>query len=225
MKLTVKDIDKRFGDNHVLKNINLEAYSGKALGILGRNGAGKTTTIRIIMGVFDGDEGEILVDDQKIDRNKIGIGYLPEERGLYPKKVIIDQLLYFGELKGMSKKEAMVSAENYIEEFCDNISILNGGEIVVSGAIKEIKRSYERNKIIVVSEEINEVEQHLQGVSDWVRERARIDDNTLLITLCSAQYKDKLLKKLSEKELAIDEFKVYEPSLNDIFVEHTEEGI
>ena len=85
MKIQVKDLKKKFGSKEVLKGISLEAESGQALGLLGRNGAGKTTTIRIIMGVFFQDSGSILIDDKPIERDKLQIGYLPEERGLYPK--------------------------------------------------------------------------------------------------------------------------------------------
>ena len=80
MKLELKDINKSFGEKHVLKDISLTAESGAALGILGRNGAGKTTTIRIIMDVFPADSGEVLFDGQK--RKSPKIGYLPEERGM-----------------------------------------------------------------------------------------------------------------------------------------------
>lgn len=86
----------------------------KAFGLLGRNGAGKTTSIRILMDVFPANSGEVLIDGHPIDYNKIGIGYLPEERGLYPKKIIIDQLTYFAELKGMSRKAAVQSIDYWL---------------------------------------------------------------------------------------------------------------
>ena len=115
MLLELKNIDKSFGENRVLKGVSFTAESGKAFGLLGRNGAGKTTTIRILMGVFPQDFGEILVDGKPIDHSKIGIGYLPEERGLYPKKVIVDQLVYFAQLKGMSAKDAVKSVDFWLE--------------------------------------------------------------------------------------------------------------
>ncbi len=114
MVLELKDINKSFGENHVLKDVSFSAQSGKAFGLLGRNGAGKTTTIRILMNVFSADSGSIFIDGEPIDRRKIGIGYLPEERGLYPKKVIIDQLAYFAELKGMKRKAAIESIDNWL---------------------------------------------------------------------------------------------------------------
>lgn len=114
MILELKNINKSFGEKQVLKGVSFMAESGKAFGLLGRNGAGKTTTIRILMNVFPADSGDILIDGKLIDYNKIGIGYLPEERGLYPKKIILDQLVYFAELKGMNHKDAVQSVDYWL---------------------------------------------------------------------------------------------------------------
>ena len=115
MILELKNIEKSFGEKKVLTGVSFKAEGGKAFGLLGRNGAGKTTSIRILMDVFPANSGEVLIDGQPIDYNKIGIGYLPEERGLYPKKIIIDQLTYFAELKGMSRKEAVKSIDYWLD--------------------------------------------------------------------------------------------------------------
>jgi len=115
MVLELKDIEKSFGSKKVLTGVSFKAEGGKAFGLLGRNGAGKTTSIRILMDVFPANSGEVLIDGQPIDYSKIGIGYLPEERGLYPKKIIIDQLTYFAELKGMSRKAAVQSIDYWLE--------------------------------------------------------------------------------------------------------------
>lgn len=115
MILELKNIDKSFGEKEVLKGVSFTAEGGKAFGLLGRNGAGKTTSIRILMDVFPANSGEVLIDGKPIDYNKVGIGYLPEERGLYPKKIIIDQLTYFAELKGMSRKDAVKSIDYWLE--------------------------------------------------------------------------------------------------------------
>ena len=115
MILELKNIEKSFGEKKVLTGVSFKAEGGKAFGLLGRNGAGKTTSIRILMDVFPANSGEVLIDGQPIDYNKIGIGYLPEERGLYPKKIILDQLTYFAELKGMSRKEAVKSVDYWLE--------------------------------------------------------------------------------------------------------------
>lgn len=114
MVLELKNIEKSFGGKKVLTGVSFKAEGGKAFGLLGRNGAGKTTSIRILMNVFPANSGEVLIDGQPIDYNKIGIGYLPEERGLYPKKIIIDQLTYFAELKGMSHKAAVQSIDYWL---------------------------------------------------------------------------------------------------------------
>ena len=114
MKLELRNIEKSFGEKKVLTGVSFKAEGGKAFGLLGRNGAGKTTSIRILMDVFPANSGEVLIDGQPINYNKIGIGYLPEERGLYPKKIIIDQLTYFAELKGMSHKAAVQSIDYWL---------------------------------------------------------------------------------------------------------------
>ena len=114
MILELRNIEKSFGEKKVLTGVSFKAEGGKAFGLLGRNGAGKTTSIRILMDVFPANSGEVLIDGQPIDYNKIGIGYLPEERGLYPKKIIIDQLTYFAELKGMGRKAAVQSIDYWL---------------------------------------------------------------------------------------------------------------
>ena len=115
MILELKNIEKSFGEKKVLTGVSFKAEGGKAFGLLGRNGAGKTTSIRILMDVFPANRGEVLIDGQPIDYNKIGIGYLPEERGLYPKKIIIDQLTYFAELKGLRRKDAVKSIDYWLQ--------------------------------------------------------------------------------------------------------------
>lgn len=115
MILELRNIEKSFGEKKVLTGVSFKAEGGKAFGLLGRNGAGKTTSIRILMDVFPANGGEVLLDGKPIDYNKIGIGYLPEERGLYPKKIIIDQLVYFAELKGMSHKAAVKAVDYWLD--------------------------------------------------------------------------------------------------------------
>ena len=115
MILELRNIEKSFGAKKVLTGVSFKAEGGKAFGLLGRNGAGKTTSIRILMNVFPADSGQVLMDGKPVDYNKIGIGYLPEERGLYPKKIIIDQLTYFAELKGMRRDDAVKSIDYWLE--------------------------------------------------------------------------------------------------------------
>lgn len=115
MTLEFKNVYKSFGEKKVLQGVSFTACGGKAFGLLGRNGAGKTTSIRILMGVFPADSGEILFNGEKLDPKRVGIGYLPEERGLYPRKKIIDQLTYFALLKGMRKNDAVKAVDYWLE--------------------------------------------------------------------------------------------------------------
>ena len=291
MILELRNIDKSFGEKEVLKGVSFVAEGGRAFGLLGRNGAGKTTSIRILMNVFPANSGEVLIDGKPIDYDKIGIGYLPEERGLYPKKLIIDQLVYFAELKGMNSKDAVKAVDywlerlgmseyrnkrldtlskgnqqkiqlvtalahnpdivildepfsgldpvnamllkdvvkeeiakgkivlfsshqmSYIEEFCDSIAIINAGKVAISGDLHEIKRTYPRDKIVVSTRSPEKIKADL---GDICTER---DDGTLLIQLAAPSEKQAMMKRLVEN-YDIDEVKVFEPSLNDIFVEY-----
>lgn len=115
MRLEIRDIEKSFGEKQVLKGVSLIAEGGRAFGLLGRNGAGKTTTIRILMDVFPADGGQVLLDGRPIDYGKVSFGYLPEERGLYPKKKIIDQLVYFTELHGLRRADAVKASDRWLE--------------------------------------------------------------------------------------------------------------
>ena len=300
MTIEMRDIKKSFGENEVLKGISFSVQGGKALGLLGRNGAGKTTAIRIIMGVFPQDSGSVLLDGAPINRSKLKIGYLPEERGLYPKKIIIEQLIYFGVLKGLTKTKAGKSAQrwlarlemqeysksrldtlskgnqqkiqlaatlisdpdiiildepfsgldpvnammlkdivkelisegktvlfsshqmNYVEEFCDKIAILNGGNIVLNGNIGEIKRRYDRSTLFISSPQSDEMHKYLNSLGGQV-EGCEKENGGLLVKLKSAADKPELLAALLAPGFDIDEIKVKEPTLNEIFVEYTSE--
>ena len=300
MILTINNVTKSFGEKSVLKEISFSAESGKAVGVLGRNGAGKTTLIRIIMNVFGADSGNVTLDGNPISTQKVRIGYLPEERGLYPKKKIIEQLVYFAELQNIDKKTAIQNAEillrrleieeyknrrldtlskgnqqkvqlvatliadpdiiildepfsgldpvnasllkdlvkdlikngklvlfsshqmNYIEEFCDEILILNGGKIVLSGGIKEIKRGYARNIIEIKTDNIKTISKFLNnGNFDFIK-RITCDDEKIIVTLTDENQKDKLMDAVSQFGNLIDGFSVKEPTLNEIFVAFTE---
>lgn len=107
MSLILENVSKTFGKKLVVDNITLELNEPSVFGLLGTNGAGKTTTIRMILGILKKDKGIITWNGQKVDRKIVNFGYLPEERGIYPKTKIIDQLVYFANLKGLNKKEAI----------------------------------------------------------------------------------------------------------------------
>lgn len=300
MKLEVKNLSKSFGDKNVLSDVSFTVESGSALGLLGRNGAGKTTTIRIIMGVF-GSGGEILADGRKINRSEINFGYLPEERGLYPKKPILEQLVYFGVLRGMTTKKARSSAliwlerlgmeeyknssldklskgnqqkiqlactlvtnpdivildepfsgldpvnamllkdvvrelidkgklvifsshqMNYVEEFCDSIAILNKGRLVLSGRIQDIKHSYDRKKLVITSEEAEKMELSVrEKLSDYIVS-SQLNGQKLMVELKAEEDKAAFTKEIASLGVDFDGINVYEPTLNDIFVEYTED--
>lgn len=110
MELKLIDIDKSYGKNHVLKGISFNVESGRPLAFLGRNGAGKSTTIKILMGVISKDGGKITLNGEDFSAKNFKIGYLPEERGMYQKVKILEQLVYFAMLKGYDPHAAKKSA-------------------------------------------------------------------------------------------------------------------
>jgi ABC-2 type transport system ATP-binding protein len=118
MTLKINKITKRFGHSVAVDQLSLEVPSGEMFGMLGANGAGKTTTFRMMLGLLEPSEGEITWNGQKIDYSRTNvIGYLPEERGLYPKLKVRDQLIYLGRLKGMAKKDILVEMKKWLERF------------------------------------------------------------------------------------------------------------
>lgn len=106
MGLKIENVSKSYGNKKVVDNINLEISKPGVFGLLGTNGAGKTTTIRMLLGILKKDEGQITWNGKEVKRKHVNFGYLPEERGIYPKTKIYDQLLYFAKLKGMTQIEA-----------------------------------------------------------------------------------------------------------------------
>lgn len=106
MGLKVENVSKHFGSKLAVDNISFEINEPGVFGLLGTNGAGKSTTIRMILGILKKDSGNITWNGKTVERKNINFGYLPEERGIYPKTKIYEQLLFFAELKGMKKEEA-----------------------------------------------------------------------------------------------------------------------
>ena len=295
MVLELKNINKSFGEKQVLRGVSFSAEGGHAFGLLGRNGAGKTTAIRILMNVFPADSGAVLLDGRPIDYTRIGIGYLPEERGLYPKWRIFDQLVYFAELKGMKTADARRAVDrwldrlgmseyrdkrldtlskgnqqkiqlvtalahdpdiiildepfsgldpvnamllkdvvkeevgrgkillfsshqmSYIEEFCDRIAILSGGRVAIGGDLRDLKRAYPRDRLVITAENTAPILSAF-GAAATVRE-----DGSLLLRLSSPSERGAVMRRLAE-EFDLDGIAVFEPSLGDIFVEYTGEG-
>lgn len=116
--LEVKNLVKTFGNYTAVDNISFEIPDGKILGLIGQNGAGKTTTFRLILDFLTPDSGTVLWNGHQLtDKDYNTIGYLPEERGLYPKVSIQDQLIYFAELRGKTKKEIEPKIDEWMEKF------------------------------------------------------------------------------------------------------------
>lgn len=115
MGLKLENVNKSYGERNVVNNISFEMNKPGVFGLLGTNGAGKTTTIRMILGIIKKDLGEITWNNKTVERKNVNFGYLPEERGIYPKVKIYDQLIYFAKLKGMNKDEAEVSIKKWTE--------------------------------------------------------------------------------------------------------------
>lgn len=308
MILEVKDITKKFGDNEVLHGVSFQVESGKALGLLGRNGAGKTTTIRIIMDVFRANSGELYLDGRKFNQKDVQIGYLPEERGLYPKKTCLEQLVYLGRIRGVSKQTATANAKkwlkrlevseyenrkletlskgnqqkvqlastlvcdpdivildepfsgldpvnsrilqdvvrelindnkivifsshqmSYVEEFCEDIAIINKGEVVLSGNLNEIKTRFGENQLVISARNLNrdELENLVnKSLSDIINVTGQTKEE-IIVRANSGVARKNILNGLLELDVDIERFETYKPSLNDIFVsqvgeEETEE--
>lgn len=299
MKLEVRDIRKSFGEKEVLKGISFSVESGRALGLLGRNGAGKTTTIRILMDVFRANSGEILLDGKPFKPGKIQIGYLPEERGMYQKRDILEQIVYLARLRGISKKDAVANAKkwlermevtgyenkkletlskgnqqkvqlastlicnpdivildepfsgldpvnsqilkdvvqelitdnklvifsshqmSYVEEFCENVAIINHGEIVLDGNLQDIKLEFGKNQLVLsaVNMELDTLERLLADkVSDLVEVTGRTKREVIIRMNEHTDRRVVLHRLLDVDGLEIEHFESYKPSLNDIFV-------
>lgn len=298
MKLEVKEIRKSFGEKEVLHGVSFEVESGKALGLLGRNGAGKTTTIRILMDVFHANSGEILIDGKKFVPSEYQIGYLPEERGLYPKRTVIEQMIYLAQLRGLNKKAAETNAKrwlnrlevaeyetrkletlskgnqqkvqlaatlvanpdivildepfsgldpvnsqilkdvvseliadgklvifsshqmSYVEEFCDHIAIINQGEVVLAGRLKEIKQAYGEKQLVLAAENLSQealadrIEKEFADIVSLSGKKREF----LILELVDGHTKKELLERLAKSDIGVERFGNYEPSLNDIFV-------
>ena len=116
MSLKVENVSKTYGDKEVVKSISFTMEKPGVFGLLGSNGAGKTTTIRMILGIIGKDKGIIEWNGKKVNKKNVRFGYLPEERGIYSKAKLFDQLMYFAELKGMKKQDAIQAINKWAKE-------------------------------------------------------------------------------------------------------------
>ena len=144
MGLKLQNVSKAFIGKQAVQNISFEVDKPGVFGLLGTNGAGKTTTIRMLLGIIKKDTGEITWNGKSVERKHVNFGYLPEERGVYPKTKIYDQLMYFAELKGMKKQEAgeairkwakILKVEEYIPMPAEKLSKGNQQKIQFMTAI------------------------------------------------------------------------------------------
>ena len=298
MELQVHDLHKSFDGREVLHGISFSISSGKALGLLGRDGAGKSTTIRILMDVFKADQGNMSMNGKTFHAKDYNIGYLPEERGLYPKKKVSEQLIYLATLRGLSHGEAKANLKkwlkrlgieeyenrvldtlskgnqqkvqlaqtlmcdpdivildepfsgldpvnsqtlkevvqeqiqdgklvifsshqmNYVEEFCEDIVILHHGDVVLQGNLKQIKKEYGKNRIVIRAlypkkQEFRELlETQCQELLHIYEEK----DGGFIIELQPNVNKRDVLTRMLELEVDLEAFQLYEASLTDIFV-------
>ncbi|MBN2664836.1 MAG: ATP-binding cassette domain-containing protein [Bacteroidales bacterium] len=115
--LKINNISKQFENHKALNNVSFSVKEASIFGLLGPNGAGKTTLIRIINRIFEADSGNILINNQKLNPDHISIiGYLPEERGLYKKMKVGEQILFFAKLKGLNQKQALNQAKTWMDK-------------------------------------------------------------------------------------------------------------
>ncbi len=115
MGLNVQNLTKTFGKKVAVDHLNFQMENPGVFGLIGTNGAGKTTTIRMILGIMQADEGQATWNDTVISRDTLSFGYMPEERGIYMKNKVLEQLVYFGRLRGMNRTDAKNSAIRYLQ--------------------------------------------------------------------------------------------------------------
>lgn len=289
----LQNVNKFYGDFKAVRDISLTIKKGQMFGLLGPNGAGKTTTMRMMMNIIVPDSGRITLFGQPFqESHKNMIGYLPEERGLYPKMTVLDHLRFLGEMKGLSAGEARRIAEQWLQKFeladrskkkinelskglqqkvqfigtilhspqllivdepfsgldpvntmflkdilltlksegctiilsthlmdqaeklCEEICLLNAGQIVLQGPIKQVKESYGHNSIILdYSGEAAFIGQlpMVKTINDY--------GNYMDIQLNDSARPAELFRALADSDLQITRFEAAETSLNDIFIE------
>ena len=303
MLLEIRNINKSFNNVHVLKNVSFSATTNNTLGLLGRNGHGKSTTMRIIVGILSSDSGEILIDGTKLSSSKFKIGYLPEERGLYQKITVLEQMIYFAKLKGMNSSDAKKEALNLlnkleisehakkkssilskgnqqkvqlaiallnnpdiiildepfsgldpvngkilkdlieenaklskiilfsshqlgsVEEFCQDICIINGGESILNGNLQEIKDQYTKDKLLLVPERNKqEILKNIISNNAQIRPfvlKCESEKRGLVVTLTNPSAKNILIHALTCESVKapVTSYSVLEPTLLEIFLE------
>jgi ABC-2 type transport system ATP-binding protein len=284
-------VTKAYENKVAVNNLSLSIDAGQMFGLLGPNGAGKTSSIRMMMGITVPDSGTVGLFGKPLDRKSLDtVGYLPEERGLYKKMKVVDQLVFFGELHGLTPQESRRRASNWaerleiaeslgkkteelskgmqqkiqfiasllhdpglivmdepfsgldpvnatllertlielkdqgkaiifsthrmdqVEKLCDTICLINKGEAVLSGKMREIKSRYERNRVIV------EFEGDASFLESAEIAEARNFSGHAEIRLHPRGDAQKLLQEASAVA-TIFRFELVEPSLEEIFIQ------
>ena len=147
MALEVKNLVKTYGEKTVVNDISFSMKTPGVYALLGTNGAGKTTTIRMILSMLSKDSGEVLWNGEALDTMKTNVGYLAEERGLYPKYSLMDQLLYFAGLKNISKDEA----KKRIKYWSDRLEVNEYVYSKTKNKVKSMNADQQKEKYIIMS--------------------------------------------------------------------------
>lgn len=292
MSLKVNNLVKSYGDKLVVDNLSFSIDKPGVFGLLGTNGAGKTTTIRMMLGMLKKDDGTVTWNGNTYNTKEVSTGYLAEERGIYSKFTVLDQLIYFGELKGMSRKDALKSIDYWlerleateyknkraeqlskgnqqkiqfiaalisnpdilildeplsgldpvntdlfkevikeeiargkyiimsshqmstIEEFCENLVILNKGKTVLSGNLNDIKKSYGRNHLILKCD--GDVKELIEKSNMKILNENR---DYIELGVSSEEEATELLKEILNRNIQVIRFELREPTLHEIFIE------
>lgn len=295
VKLSLDGVTKRYGRKVAVDNISFEAHAGRVLGLLGPNGAGKTSTIRMITYITTPDAGTVQFSGKPVGSwSQERMGYLPEERGLYKKLKVQEQLTYFAELKGLPRAEAVKKINYWLERFdaldwkqkktqelskgmqqkiqfistilhepdllildepfsgldpinsellknvideqksqnrvilfashrmeqveqlCDDICLISDGKIIIQGALRDVKQSFGRNRIILEYEGGDQLPAQLAAEKDI--EIVNQTSNRTEIKLLNGTPPQEILEFSMAHTDSIFRFECVEPSLNEIFV-------
>lgn len=303
MSLVAKELTKKYGEKIVLDQLSFNMEEPGVYALLGTNGAGKTTALRIILGMLNSEGGTVTWKDRTFSPFKTDVGYLPEERGLYPKYTVMDQLLYFAKLKNISKSDAKkeiiywaerIGVEEYIfpkktkknktkyytaeqlskgnqqkiqlmiallgnpellildeplsgldpvnsdlfksiireeidkgkylimsshqmpviEEFCEDITILNKGKTILQGNLNEIKKGYGRVNLILRCE--GDISPYIEEYNFDLVNKTPLEYH---IKVEGEEIATKFLSRLIDEKVPVIKFELREPSLHEIFIE------